>query len=132
MSVNVSLNLDYGEISRMLNSPRGVVGTYIYRLALETAAEARTRVPVKTNKLRSSIGVSRGPRNSMFVTANRSYALAVHEGSSEHDIVGKPVLAFPSKKRGGKMIVVKKVHMPAHKGNPFLVSSLKHVISRHR
>lgn len=131
MSASFHLDLDLGAINRMVTSSSGDVNRYIYKLGLETEMEAQQLVPVKSGKLKSSIGLSRGSMGAVEVTANRSYALAVHQGTQARTIQGNPVLRFPSKKAGGRMIVVNQVNAPATKANPFLVNALRHVITRH-
>lgn len=132
MATKIDIKINRGEVNRMLQNRDGPVGRYIYRLAMETAMEARQRCPVKTGHLKASIGVHRAARNSMEVTANSPYALAVHQGTGPHVISSSKPMAFPSKKRGGRMVVVNKVNNPGTKANPFLMDALSHVISLHR
>ena len=130
MSYQVQIHVDQGAIQNMMHSPSGMVGAYLYRLALQTANEARTLAPRKSGKLASSILVRRGTLGSVEITANVPYAMVVHEGSKAHDVQAKPghVMKFPSRKTGG-VVYASKVHEPAHKGNPFLVNALRHTIS---
>lgn len=131
MAFSMKFAVNPGELNRLLMSPGGDVGRFIFRVATEVAIEARQRCPVKTGHLRSSIGVARGARNSAEVTANSPYAMAVHEGTSAHVISGKP-MKFPGKKSGGKMIVVNTVRNPGTKANPFLMDALTHTMTFYR
>lgn len=130
MPIKVDVKINQGALNQMLKSPTGEVGVYIHRLAVETVRAAQAHAPVKSGNLRRSIGISLwpGPRLSAEVTANVSYAMAVHQGTTAHVIQGNPVMAFP-RKGGGPMVVVSKVHAKATKGNPFLVKALREVVA---
>lgn len=131
MSTQVSLALDQGQINRMLKSPSGTVGVYIYKLAVRTAQEVRRTAPKKTGHLQSNIIVNRASLGSVDITANVPYALALTTGYAAHVVEsgsGK-VMKFPSKKRGGQIVFAKKVHMPTRKGNPFMMEALQHTIT---
>lgn len=130
MPYEVHFSVNQAAIDQLVKSPTGMVGTYIYKLALRTAEEARSLAPVKSGKLKSHIIVTRGERGSVEITANTAYAMAVHEGTKAHEIDSKnKVMKFPSKKSGGQIFFAKVTHQPAHAGNPFLVNALRHTIS---
>lgn len=122
MPYDVRIQLHPGAIQELLYSPTGAVGTFIQRLGMDIIARAKTNVPVKTGRLRDSIKVTLwpGPGNSIEISATAPYALAVHQGTKPHEIKGNPMLKFPSKKFGGKVIVVPKVQNRGSKANPFL------------
>lgn len=132
VSFKADLKIDQAAVSLMLKSPGGLVGEYIRRMGMLTAFEARQRAPVKTGALRSSIGMTRGVAgvaNAVEITANISYALAIHEGVKARDI--KPneasVLRFPNK--AGIIIYAPKVHQGPRAANPFLWDALKNAVA---
>lgn len=130
MPVNMQVKLNPAEMQRMLKSPTGMVGTHMQKLATQVILKAKANAPVRSGNLRRSIMVTRwpGPMNSIEVSANISYGLDVHEGTKAHVIKGNPILKFPSKKQGGRIVFAKSVKMPAHKGNPFLMKALSQVV----
>ena len=128
MATQVDFRLDQAALNRMIRSPNGEVGTHLRKLGTRTAARSRELAPRKTGNLRKNISMKQGPLGSVEVTAETPYAYVVHEGSAPHVIQGKPTLKFPSKRRGGQVIVVKKVNHPGHRAQPFLMRALREII----
>jgi len=125
--LDIDLKIDQAALNLMLQSPRGLVGEYIYRMGLLATAEARQRAPVKTGALKSSIGMIRGVGGvpaAVEITANISYALAVHNGVGARTINAKPggLLRFPNK--AGIIVYAPQVHQGPRAANPFLWDAL--------
>lgn len=128
---DIQINLDEAAIRRMLESPKGEVGQFIHKIGVATVMAAKGNAPVDSGKLRASIDISLwpGPKNSLEITANTHYAWLVHEGQKAKTVSGNPILRFPSKKKGGKVIYATgNVQQKARKGNPFLTKALKEVV----
>lgn len=125
--------IDSAALNQMLKSPNGMVGQYMVKTGNRIVKEARESAPHKTGRLQKSIGISTWPgsRLSLEITANVPYALAVHNGSKPHEITGHPILKFPSRRGGGKIVELPKVHHPGNKANPFLVEAMNSVINSH-
>lgn len=129
---DIDLKVDQAAINVMFQSPRGLVGEYIYRMGMMTWREAVQRAPVKTGALKSSIGMTRGVAgvaNAVEITANISYALAVHEGVGSRTI--RPnrasVLRFPDK--AGMIVYAPKVTQGPRAANPFLWEALQSAVA---
>lgn len=128
---NFQLTLNEAALRRMLDSPRGEVGQFIHKIGVATVIAAKAHAPVDSGKLRASIDISLwpGPKNSLEITANTHYAWLVHEGQKARSITGNPILRFPSKRQGGKIIYATgTVQQKARKSNPYLVKALKTVV----
>ena len=133
--VETQLRLNNGAIRRMLKSSNGIVGRAIYKMGLEFVREAKSRAPVKTGALKSSIGIITwpGPRTSLEAGANISYAINIEKGvKGGTEILPKngKVLRFPNK--AGVIVYAPKVTQGAIKANPFLWDSLVAVVRRYR
>jgi len=115
-----------------LVAPAGMVTHYLKKLGDRVADEARTRSPVQTGKLRSSISVGQksAGRNgtTIQVSANTLYALYVNQGTKPHVIMPKKarMLSFPTK--AGEIVFANKVNHPGTKPQPFMLDALRAVI----
>jgi len=115
-----------------LVTPTGMVTHHLKKLGEQVAGEARTRSPVKTGKLKSSISVGErsAGRNgtAIEVSANTLYALYVNQGTKPHVIMPKKarMLRFPTK--AGDIVFANKVNHPGTKAHPFMLDALRAVI----
>lgn len=131
-TAKVTVDVQAERLMDLGRSAAGPIFQHMVKLEakVETAAKRNASGPivgVRTGNLRSSIHSTTEVRGTLLVgivTADASYALAVHEGTREHDIVpvAKKVLAWTP--AGGSPVFATKVHQPARKGRPFLVSAL--------
>ena len=135
MAVKFDLDLDHSAIQRMLKSPTGEVGRFIFRLGAEYVQEARRRAPVARQgggALKRSIGIMMfpGPGLMLEAGANIEYAMSVHDGQPSREITPKraKVLKFPSKT--GQFIYRPRSHPGPTKPNPFLWDALVDTVNR--
>lgn len=134
--VSVKVTLNPIALNFLLRSPSGAVGVFILSLAEKTVLLAKTMAPVKTGRLRSSIGlVSFKPSvNGMEarIAVNVSYAQAVNYGvAGGRTIRAKNggVLKFPS---GGGPVYREQVTQGKNKPNPFFWKALIATMSSDR
>ena len=94
-----------------------------------TADVARSRVPVKTGRLRQSIRRKNATQKRATVSAHYT-ATFVDGGTKAHDITAKTggTLAFPG---GGGTIFAKKVHHRGAKAQPFKKRAAEDALRRH-
>lgn len=124
------------QVDRLIDMGRSSAGPLFMHMVkleakVETAAKRNASGPivgVRTGNLRSSIHPATEVRGTLLVgivAADAPYALAVHEGTKEYDIVPvrAKVLAWKPPGGGGPIFSMKS-HQPARKGRPFLTDAL--------
>lgn len=114
-------------LDTFLNSPRGEVGRYLNNKGNEILTIARSRVGVRTGRLRNSLHMRhmRDPRGQhIWVGSTLNYALAHHEGTRPHLITPKSgkMLKFTSR---GQVVYAHAVRHPGTKANRYLSDALK-------
>ena len=117
---------DYPKLDKLLNSPRGQVGAYLFVKGAKIREKARAQVGVDTGALKASIHVRqgrRGPGQYVEVGSPLSHALMHHEGTKPHVIMPKraSVLRFAA---GGRIVYTRKVNHPGTKPNRYLTDQL--------
>lgn len=126
------LILNPGEITALLRSEHGPVGTDLTRRVLRVHAAARRLCPVDMGRLRSSIrwSIRQDSRGLVgLVGSDVNYALYVHEGTRPHWAppgalnVWARRHGFPAK--GGDFLVRRAIAVKGTKGRPFLLNALK-------
>jgi hypothetical protein len=124
---NVKINWFEGPLDRLLNQPGGEVGQYLQKKGNEILASARTRVGVRTGRLRASLHMRhmRDARGQyLWIGSEESYALDHHEGTRPHVITPKTgkVLRFVSR---GRIVYAHSVNHPGTRANRYLSDALK-------
>jgi hypothetical protein len=126
MSIAFEIKWDRPALDRLLNSPRGEVGAYLFLLGQKIREKARRQVGIDTGQLKGSIHVRQGRRGmSQFVEVGSplSHALMHHEGTKPHVILPSrsQVLRFSA---GGRIIYTRKVNHPGTRPNRYLTDQL--------
>jgi hypothetical protein len=114
-----------------LNSPNGMVGSHMNKMARIITERARSQAGAKTGKLRASIRweYSKTPvGQDRLIYSKLPYALAHHEGTKPHVIVPKKaeVLSFKNK---GVIVHTDQVNHPGVRPNRYLTDNLYVVVS---
>lgn len=117
---------DNRALDKLLNSPRGTVGAYLFVKGAMIRQKARLQVGVDTGALKGSIHVRQGRTGVgqyVEVGSPLSHALMHHEGTKPHVIVPKraAVLRFSA---GGRVIYTRKVNHPGTRPNRYLTDQL--------
>lgn len=114
-------------LDNLLNDPNGEVGRWLKGKGREIQNLAKTKVGVRTGKLRNSLHMrhmreSRGQY--VWIGSTLDYALAHHEGTAPRTIVPKSgkVLRFVSR---GQIVYAHSVQHPGTKANRYLSEALK-------
>lgn len=123
----VKINWYEGAVDRLLNQPGGEVGKYLKVKGNEILTSARSRVGVRTGRLRASLHMRhlRDARGQyLWIGSDVSYALDHHEGTRPHMIVPKTgkTLRFVSK---GRVVYAHAVRHPGTKANRYLADALR-------
>lgn len=123
----VNINWYEAPLDRLLNQPGGDVGKYLAIKGNEILASARTRVGVRTGRLRASLHMRhlRDARGQyLWIGSDVSYALDHHEGTKPHVITPKTgkVLRFVSR---GRIVYAHSVNHPGTRANRYLSDALK-------
>lgn len=111
-------------------SPKGIVGTYCFKLGRQLTQLARFSVGKKTGSLARSIHYNVKKTSYGFlvlVGSDNKIAMIHHEGTKPHLIKPKSAktLRFNN---GGKIVYVKVVHFPGTHPNRYLTNNLRKVI----
>lgn len=122
----LDIKWDYPKLDKLLNSPRGTVGAYLFVKGVKIREAARAQVGVDTGRLKASIHVRQGrtgPGQYVEVGSPLSHALAHHEGTRPHVILPNraKVLRFTS---GSRVIYTRKVNHPGTRPNRYLTDQL--------
>jgi predicted RNA-binding protein YlqC (UPF0109 family) len=137
---NASVHMDKAQLELLLNRPEGDVGRYIGKRARLVAAMARSKVGVKSGRLKRSIRVYGANKTTLgqeiYIGSSVPYALMHHNGTRPHLIRARQgrVLKFrtgmhgPANAKGngskGMFVYAHVVHHPGTKPNPYLLDSL--------
>ena len=121
------LELNQRALDFLINSPRGPVGIYLYRKALQIKTMARGQVGVDTGALKKSIHIRRGRTGVgqyVEIGSNLRHAYMHHEGTRPHVILPKTakMLRFSA---GGRMVYTRKVSHPGTRANRYLSDQLR-------
>lgn len=109
-----------------LQAPTGMVGRYIFKKGQVVAMAARSKVGVRTGKLKASIHVrhERGAAGQYVkVGSDLNYALLHHEGSKPHVIMATRAQALRFS-AGGRIVYTRQVSHPGTRANRYLKDSL--------
>lgn len=122
----MKLEINNRVLDFLVNSPRGPVGIYLYRKALQIKSGARAQVGVDTGRLKGSIHIRRGrrgPGQYVEIGSPLNYALMHHEGTKPHVITPNTakMLRFSA---SGRIVYTKRVFHPGTKANRFLSDQL--------
>lgn len=124
--MELQIRWDYPKLDKLLNSPRGPVGAYLFVKGAKIREQARLQVGVDTGALKGSIHVRQGrtgPGQYVEVGSPLSHALMHHEGTKPHVILPSraQVLRFSA---GGRIIYTRKVNHPGTRPNRYLTDQL--------
>lgn len=122
----LQIRWDYLALDKLLNSPRGNVGAYLFIKGQKIRTAARAQVGVDTGALKGSIHVRQGrtgPGQYVEVGSPLSHALMHHEGTKPHVILPSraKVLRFTS---GSRVIYTRMVKHPGTRPNRYLTDQL--------
>ena len=122
----LEIKWDRPQLDRLLNSPRGEVGVYLFAKGQLIREKARQQVGIDTGRLKGSIHVRQGrsgPGQYVEVGSPLNHALLHHEGSKPHVILPNraKVLRFTS---GSRVIYTRKVNHPGTRPNRYLTDQL--------
>lgn len=122
----LDIRWNYPKLDKLLNSPRGTVGAYLFVKGVKIREAARGQVGVDTGRLKASIHVRQGrsgPGQYVEVGSPLSHALAHHEGTRPHVILPNraKTLRFTS---GSRVIYTRKVNHPGTRPNRYLTDQL--------
>ncbi|WP_205807534.1 HK97 gp10 family phage protein [Micromonospora sp. HNM0581] len=127
---DVRIDLNAGEIRRLLYGPVGPVVRFIRSVARRVRTRAVLTCPVDTGRLRTAhreeVGVRAG-RVYGFVENTAEYAAAVHDGTAAHVIRPRRpggVLRFEA---GGQVVFTSLVNHPGTKAQPWLREAMEDV-----
>jgi hypothetical protein len=115
------------QLDRLLNDSDGEVGRYLSKKGDQIRTIARTRVGVRTGRLKATMHKRhlRDPRGQYILVGNDApYALAHHEGSRPRVVrpTGSKVLRFVAR---GQVVFAQQVMHPGTKPNKYLLDALK-------
>lgn len=130
-----SVRLDSGALSELLRSPSGPVMRYTSEVATQAQARAKARVGVGTDPNRGGRHLrdtilkrfatdGRGPK--VEIVAEEPHALVHHEGAPPHVIRARNA-QFLRFEIQGRVIYVKQVNHPGHKGTFYLTDGARDV-----
>lgn len=129
--MSIYIEIDGAAMRRMTTSPTGMVGRDIYRRSQAVAARAKRNAPVRSGRLRSSIGVKIGTRNGEVVGrvgSSVNYARYVHDGTG---LFGPKATRIQPKRSGGVLVfegangTVFAKSTAGMRGRPFMLDALK-------
>ena len=118
------------QLDKLLNDPDGSVGRYLSKKGDQIRAIARTRVGVRTGRLKATIHKRhlRDPRGQYVLIGNDApYAYYHHEGTKPRTIrpTSSKVLKFTSR---GRVVFAHQVLHPGTKPNKYLLTALEQAI----
>ena len=123
------LIIDGAVMERLMHSPEGLIGRWLYGQAQRVQDAARVDCPKRTGKLSQSIVkrpvITSELGMSVIIGAYQPYAVFVHEGTKAHVIMPKTAKALHWVNGAGDDVFAKSVHHPGTKPHRFLTDNMK-------
>jgi hypothetical protein len=126
----VRVRIYENRLDKLINDPDGEVGRYLSKKGDQIRAIARSRVGVRTGRLKATIHKRhlRDPRGQYVLIGNDApYAYYHHEGTRPRTIrpTSSKVLKFTSR---GRVVFAHQVLHPGTKPNKYLLDALEQAI----